>query len=152
MGKAWQLIAQMLGRKVELAEFHVSAAHFNVDLAGLRLDGVKAVTLQDLDGWLARLYQKGDGVRVEYVTNGGVVTLEGTMSLLQQCFDVCSMGKRLASIEDGVVRVETTLSTMARQAEGGGSASSLLRFKAQSVSRALAGAVHLLKRRENESD
>jgi hypothetical protein len=58
--------------------------HLSIDILNLRLDGLKAVTLSDCDGWLARLYNKGATLRSETVVSGGVVTLDQALLLMQR--------------------------------------------------------------------
>lgn len=86
LDKAWELIGQKLNRRVELFEFRVVNLHLSIDFLGLRLDGVKSVTLEAYDHWLARLYNKGSVLRSEAVLSGGVVTLDQALSMMQRGF------------------------------------------------------------------
>lgn len=50
-----------------MGEFNVVGLHLNIDFLHLKLEGLKAVTLQDVETWLLRLYNKGDTLRSEVV-------------------------------------------------------------------------------------
>ena len=62
-------LASQLGYLPELSEMKVVRVHFNVDYLGFSLDGVKSLTVQTLDGMLARVYQKGEALRHEVQPN-----------------------------------------------------------------------------------
>ena len=52
----------------------------------MKLDGVKSVTLQECDQWLARLYEKPNVLRSESVESNGVITLDQASSLMMQSY------------------------------------------------------------------
>jgi len=63
--------------------------HFNKDYFGIRLDGLKCITWDDIDGIMVRFYNKGKGLRREVVTGRPISLLEveallqGGMSVYQ---------------------------------------------------------------------
>ncbi|MBI2936810.1 MAG: hypothetical protein HYY22_01235 [Thaumarchaeota archaeon] len=69
LGRIFELIQQKLGRNALYSEFKVVNLHLNTDVPGLRLEGAKAVALDDFNGWFLRLYNKGDSLRVESGVN-----------------------------------------------------------------------------------
>ena len=86
LGRAFALMTQKHGRVVEPAEFNVVGLHLSIDFLHLKLEGLKAVTLQDMEPWLLRLYNKGDTLRSEVVLKGGAAPLDKAIALMGQSF------------------------------------------------------------------
>jgi len=80
--EALTLIEQKLNRKVSKTEFNISQLHLSIDFFKLKLEGVQSITLSDLDGWLYRLYNKGDSLRSEMVLTDGRITLDQVHPLM----------------------------------------------------------------------
>jgi len=94
--------------------FQVKNVHFNIDIQGLRLDGVKSVTLEAFDDWLARIYQKNEQkARLEVVRSDG--NLAQIAAILQGGFTGAQALTYIASLHSQFSEVARNLQFLLEQ-------------------------------------
>ncbi|MCD6432373.1 winged helix-turn-helix domain-containing protein [Candidatus Bathyarchaeota archaeon] len=76
-----EVVRRVLGLEVRDEDIEVASVEVNEDYAGIRLDGLKAVTVKYFTGALERIYNKGHGVRSEVKVKPE--SLESMWSLLK---------------------------------------------------------------------
>jgi len=106
LNKIMGLISQKLERQVNLYEFKVANMHMNIDYIGLRLEGLKAVTLFEVEHWLSRLYAKQEAVRSEGVLSDGEITLGEAYKLLMRSHEDRDLIRKSAGLmSEGINRL-----------------------------------------------
>lgn len=94
--------------------FSVKNVHFNIDIQGLRLDGVKSLTLEAFDDWLARIYQKTEQkARLEVVRSDG--SLAQIATILQGGFTGAQALTYIASLHSQFSEVARNLQYLLEQ-------------------------------------
>ncbi len=94
--------------------FSVKNIHFNIDVVGLRLDGLKSLTLTAFDDWFARIYQKTEEkARLEVGRND--VSVAQVAAILQGGFTGAQALTYIASLHSQFSEVARNLQFLLEQ-------------------------------------